>query len=241
MEFGEQTRNPRPKTAAAMPVSGGAAAGVNGSHRRFAPQIPHLSMLGPLYEVNERCIEMLVQGARVDRPGTLSLISHLRDLLRGMTPEMRARAACRAVLLIDMQFANLEWWRAATDHPTRPAPLPSWRGAFPRPAGVQLARATLMLAWHSVRSDPDAVCLLGMVPAVAEVIASLSLTEIDRVVERRFRHVRPRWEDRPAVWRGLLLSAQKEDVRRTRDFNLYSLQLLTGELLSPPVPTKVVR
>jgi hypothetical protein len=190
-----------------------------------------LPTLHPLYEVNERCIELLVQDARKDSPGTLALVRHLHEPLRAMTPASRARAAQRPLLLVDMQFANLEWWRTVKDHPTRAAPLPAWRGAFARPQGVQLARATLMLAWHSVRSDRYGACLLGITPAVSDIIASLSITEIDRLVERRFRHLRPRWEDRPAVWRGLLLLAQNEDFRRTRDFNLYSLQLLTGDLL----------
>jgi hypothetical protein len=72
-------------------------------------------------------------------------------------------------------------------------------------------------------------------PEVARIIASFSLTELDRVVERRFRYVRPRWEDRPAVWRALLLSAQSGDVRRNREVNLRMLQLITGDLLASRV------
>jgi hypothetical protein len=181
---------------------------------------------------------MLVNAARADRPDMPSLVSQLRNLLRRTTPDVRARAARRAVLLVDLQFANFQWWQMLKDHPTRMAPVPAWRGAFPRQASVQLARSTLTLAWHSARSDRHAACLLGLTPAVAELIASLSVTEIDQVVERRFRHVRPRWEDRPTVWRRLLLSAEGEDLRRARDFNVYSLQLLTGDLLTPPAPLK---
>jgi hypothetical protein len=65
---------------------------------------------------------------------------------------------------------------------------------------------------------------------VADIIVGLSLSDIELLVERRFRHVRPRWEDRPAVWRALLLAAESEDFRKKRDFDLYSLQLLTGDL-----------
>jgi hypothetical protein len=65
---------------------------------------------------------------------------------------------------------------------------------------------------------------------VSQVIAGLSLSEIDRIVERNFQHLRPRWEDRPGVWRALLLAAEGEDFRKTRDFDLYSLQLITGDL-----------
>jgi hypothetical protein len=91
----------------------------------------------------------------------------------------------------------------------------------------------LLLAWHKVRVAPHELCLLGITTDVADAIAQLSITEIAAVAERYFRYVRPRWEDRPAVWRRLLLSAQSEDIRRSRDFNLYGIQLLTAELMSP--------
>jgi|HubBroStandDraft_4_1064222.scaffolds.fasta_scaffold07811_2 hypothetical protein len=191
-----------------------------------------LTSLRPLHEVNEHCIDMLVQAARKDSTGAPALVRHLRELLRAMSPESRARTAQRPLLLVDMQLADFEWWRTAKSHATRAAPLPAWRGSFPRPQGVQLARATLMLAWHTVRADRYGTCLLGMSPGVSEIIASLSLTEIDRIVERCFRHARPRWEERPAVWRRLLLAGQSESARLTRDVNLYGLQLLTGELLA---------
>jgi hypothetical protein len=68
---------------------------------------------------------------------------------------------------------------------------------------------------------------------VTDSLRQLPITEIYSIAERRYRHVRPRWEDRPAVWRRLLLSAQSEDIRRSRDFSLYGIQLLTAELISP--------
>jgi len=92
-----------------------------------------------------------------------------------------------------------------------------------------------MLAWHGVRSDPVGSCLLGVSPEVARIIASFSLTELDRAVERRFRFVRPKWEDRPAIWRALLLSAQTSDARRAREVNLRAIQLMTGDLLASRV------
>ena len=189
-----------------------------------------LQSLAPLKAVNERCIEMLALAARKEPSGSLTLVGYLKEVLLRMTPEIRARAAQRPVLLSDMQFTNAPWWRVAREHPARPAPLPSWRGSFPKPQAVSLARATLMLAWHSLRFSPESGVLLGVIPGVAELITELSLTDIDTIVERRFQHVRPRWEDRPAVWERLLLKAESEDFRKTRDFNLYSLQLVTGEL-----------
>ena len=89
-----------------------------------------------------------------------------------------------------------------------------------------------MLAWHSVKADVNASCLLGISPGVAATLASFSLTELDRIAERRFRYVRPRWEDRPIVWRQLLLTAGSADARQARDANLRALQLITGDLIA---------
>jgi hypothetical protein len=192
-------------------------------------------LLQSLQEANERCIQMLAHAARTEARDTFPLVNHLRPLLRGLTPEIRARAARTALLLVDMQLSNAPWWTSLQAHPARPAPLPAARGSFNRASAMPLGRAILMLAWHGVRSDPVGSCLLGVSPDVARVIASFSLTELDGAVERRYRYVRPRWEDRPAVWRALLLSAQSRDARRTREANLRAIQLMTGDLLTSGV------
>ncbi len=189
--------------------------------------------LQEVYEINERCVELLVQAARSERLETFFLVKPLREVLREMTPETRARAARRAFLLVDLEFADADWWRRAKNYPTRSEPLSPDRGTFPRPSALQLARSTLTLAWHSVRADRDAAgVMLGMNSAVSSLIASLSLTEIDLIVERRFRHVRPRWDDRPSVWLQLLRASQNENIRQARDFNVRGLQLIAGALMS---------
>jgi hypothetical protein len=186
-----------------------------------------------LHEINHRCLELLVQAARTDRPGTFPLVNSLRDLLRNMTPEARARAARWDFLLVDLHFADGEVWRTAMDHSARSKRPPTWKGAFPHAAGLQLARATVYVAWQTVQIAPYEAFLMGMTTDVSDVIGELGLTDIYPVAERLFRHVRPRWEDRPGVWRELLVSAQSYDVNRERDFSLYALQLLTAELMSP--------
>jgi hypothetical protein len=189
----------------------------------------------PLFDVNRRCIAALVQMALADRPA-LTLVVHLKDLLARLTPAMHGSSALRTTLLTDMHLAELPWWRKVHDHPKRPLPSPSWLGGFPRSTGLGLARATMMLAWHSVRAAPQRAVLLGVTPQVAELLADFSLTELDEIAERNFRHVRPRWEDRPAVWRALLSAMESQDFRKARDFSVYSLQLMTGELCSAIAP-----
>jgi len=208
------------------------SSGIDPSPIRIASSPRQLSDLRPLYEINERCLELLVRVAQTELP-TFPLVCYLRELLLSLTPEMRARVTHRPLLLVDMQFASGELWRTVKDNPSRPMPGPAWQGNFPRPSAVQLAESTLSFAWHTVHAAPQEVCLLGMTTDVADIIGELSITEIASVAKGLFRHVRPRWEDRPAVWRRMILSSRSKDPWRAREFSLYSVQLLTADLISP--------
>ncbi len=184
--------------------------------------------------VNQRCIEMLTQAARMARLEMSPLVRELREVLLQMTPETRARAARRTFLLVDMELGNGDLWRRFKSHPARVEPALKGRGTFPRAAAVQLARDTLILAWYGVRADcHGAKLLLGMSTVVADIVASLSLADINRIAERQFRYVRPRWEDRPDLWLKLLSASQTPDIRRARDVNLRGLQLIVGAIVIP--------
>lgn len=227
---------PRP-SGSSLPRDSSAATSRNEDARELSPLLRRQgepdSPLAPLHEVNERCLTLLAETARQQKHGTSSLVIALRRPLLAMTPEARARASRRAVLLLDMAFRDRLWWVGARAHPRRATRTLLEHDVFPAPSARYLARATLVLAWHSVRADRTAAgALLGVSCAVAEIIAGLSLEELDLIAERRFRSLRPRWEDRPALWRKLLLSVESSDYRREREFNLLSLKLVIGELLS---------
>jgi len=189
--------------------------------------------LNGVHEVNERCIEMLVSSARQEQTPSFALVLELRELLKSADRALRQRAARVSFLLVDMEFGNPDFWHVVCSHPAQQLKMPLWRGSFPRGSAIQLAHATLVLAWNSLRTDPStARVLLGMARSVAELIGRLKFDEIDRIAHKRFRHVRPRWDDRPALWRRLLLAAQSDDAKLMGAVNLHALQLLTGELLS---------
>jgi hypothetical protein len=188
--------------------------------------------LASLHEVNERCLELLVRAARADPIHPFSLVLPNRDLLLQMTPELRKRAAARAFLLLDFEFRNLEWWTAVCRFPEKQFRGTAWRNPFPRRSAIPLTRATLMLAWQVIRTARDnASIILGMADQVAEIIGDLQLTELDRIADRRHRHLEPRWADRPAVWRALLEAALLSETAATKRADAYGLQLLTGDLL----------
>ena len=99
-------------------------------------------------------------------------------------------------------------------------------------ASIQSTRATLMLAWQVIRTARDNACIiLDMADHVAEIIGDLQLTELDRIADRRQRHLEPRWADRPAVWRAVLEAALVSESAAIKRADAYGLQLLTGDLV----------
>lgn len=183
-------------------------------------------------ELNERCLELLVHQARTEANPPFQLASTLRELLRRTTPETRRRAAERAILLLDFEFQSAEWWEAVHRYPDKKFRTPSGRGSFPRRSGLSLARAALFLAREGCRANLDtARVLFGMARPVADLIAGLELTEVDRIAERRFRHLHPRWPDQPDVWRSLLTASDSQAAIALRRTDLEGLQLIAGELI----------
>jgi hypothetical protein len=227
-------RHPKKTHAVSTTIAGKErtpARSASGSSRGNGEESP----LPGLYEVNLRCIEMLVNAARTEQEGSFALVTELREVLKSLDPAMRERSARCTLCLVDMELGNSNWWHMARRRPSQPIRTSPWRGSFPRPSAIQLARALLLLAWNNLRTDPaTAQALLGMTAPVAETIASLRIDELDPIAQARFRHMRPRWDDRPATWRRLILAAQTADAGLLHEFILHALQLLTGELLPTP-------
>ena len=198
---------------------------------RSAPSLRDESFFLPFHEVNQRCIELLVEAAKIQRRTTQGLVSDLHDLLQSISPLERRRAAQRAFLLVDLQLGDIQRWAGAGAAKDSHVPrLATAHVYFPRAQATRLARATLTLAWHSVRSDQrNAHVLLGMTEPVAEAISRLRFEDIDRIAERRCKYIRPRWSDRPAIWREILSGSSEPSQR---DANLHGVQLITGELLA---------
>lgn len=188
--------------------------------------------LAALHEINGRCLDLLAHAARTGAFAPFSLVGEIRAELLSSTPDSRRRAAARNFLLLDLEFRNAEWWQAISRYPEQPFRGTAWRPPFARRSAIGLTRATLMAAWQAIHSDPDAACiLLAMDRAVAEVISHLPITTLDRISDRRHRHLQARWADRPAIWRGLLQAAEHGDHGRSYVVDVHGLQLLTSDLL----------
>jgi hypothetical protein len=183
-----------------------------------------------LAEINERCLEGLTHS----QPGSraeFDLVRELRSPLQSLTPDMRHRISRVPFLLIDIQFCNEDWWRSVTASPARRFQSPAWKGTFSPRMAASIGRASLAFARQSLRVDaPATMALCGLSSAVAAIITSVKLTQLERVAEHHYSCVRPRWEDRPAVWRRLIACATAEERHRLREFCLHALQLQAGEV-----------
>lgn len=182
----------------------------------------------PVYELNLQCLELLVKAASTEAP-ELPLARQFQGPLRNLSQDARARIAQQSFLLADMKLTRPDWWDSA---PNSRAGARSTliRPAFSKASAIQLGRATITLLRHSTQIFGLEACLLGAHPSVLNSISALSLAEIDRVVERNYSEVRPRWENRPVFWQKLLQTAAGNDVRKKRDLYLTGLQLLGNEI-----------
>ena len=175
---------------------------------------------------------MLVEAARTSQASDEPFVHQLLSFIKTLDAATLATASRFPFLLVDFEFRDPDWWKQVADGNDSAANEAAWLSPFPRAAATTLSRATLMLAWHTVRTDAQAaVVLLGITPAVARQLRSLRLQDIDRIAEQHCRKIRPRWKDRPSVLRQLLMCAKSTEVETAHDFVLHALQLTASTAL----------
>lgn len=192
------------------------------------------AVLEPLYTVNEQCLALLtaLAAAPAPPPAAFGLIESLRADFGALDPLARRRAARIPFLLVELQFRSPEWWRQFKSAPEKAAPESRPR-PLPRTRFIALTRSALTVAWHIARTERDTAALtVGLAPAVAPLIASLSPAELSHLAERQHRFLAPRWAERPALWRQLLAAARSGEEVALRAFRIQALQVIGAEILS---------
>lgn len=161
-------------------------------------------------EINHLLLELLVAAAgRPPSEARPQLVSTLGPALLSLEATARERLARCPVALVDLEFRNLEWWRQIECGQGASEPLQSSPGGLPHLQAVQLAQATLTLAWSTVRSSREtAMIIFGLAPECAARIARLGVPAIQRLGESHGHRVRPRWDADAPFWRELLHIAQ---------------------------------
>ena len=190
--------------------------------------------LAPICDINEQCLQMLVEVARGNPSSADPFLSEILTLTATLNSQTLATAARFPFLLLDFGFSEPKWWRGITGESNDPASELTWLTPFPRTTTTKLARAITMLAWHTVRTDAEAsVVLLGITPEVAGILRSIRFHSIEDLAERHARRLRLRWADRPGVWRQLIACAKHTEIDVAHEFVLHALQLTEGTSLPP--------
>ncbi|MFT3906770.1 MAG: hypothetical protein QM718_10740 [Steroidobacteraceae bacterium] len=197
--------------------------------------------LAPICDINEQCLRMLVTASRATDALAEPFLQPLLSLLANLDESTLASAARFPFLLVDFGFDDPHWWQAVImDSRAQPVHDP-WTVAFPREPMMRLARATAMLAWHTIRTDTEAsLILLGISPEVASIFRSLRLHDLDVLAERHAQDLLPRWHNQPGVWRQLISCAKSTEVEAAHEFVLHALQLAARASL-PGITAAIAR
>jgi hypothetical protein len=182
--------------------------------------------------LNDRSLQVL-QELSASGSETFEIVSAFRELWVKLDESARHRAAKCPFLLLEMRFDSVKWWREPKGASTMSqGPSAALQGSFPKETARELCVEALTLAWHTARSDPRvAAQVLGVLPAVAGIIASLGPRDVQRIALRQSHELRPRWNNNPGFWQQLLLTAIADNEAFLSEFHLHWLQLLGGDLL----------
>jgi len=193
-------------------------------------------MLASLRELNEEALELC---AAAPAGGCAALGEIARHWPR-LDAAARMRAAGCLYLLLDAGFADdehLGCGAACRVHEAAPGCAP----CFAPEAAAPVSQAVLTFAWHLARTEAAAARLLLAVPAAGvAALAQLTLGEVRALARRCTARLRPRWAQRPAVWREFLAAAAAEDAARLARARLRGQRLMAAELRQGPATSMSV-
>jgi hypothetical protein len=184
--------------------------------------------LESLVEVNESCLELLIEEARSRGAGT-PLLRQVDELWRLLDAPTRRRAAAVPYLLLDAGFAEPLRWRPAVGQ-VGDAGGAVYAAYFTVPAVAEVARLVFTYAWHLAHTQGAAARLcLGMSGTCAALIAGHTLCQIQALAATHSAWLRPRWPTRVTAWRELLLAAANGDDAAFERARLRGFALLAAE------------
>lgn len=134
-------------------------------------------------------------------------------------------------VILDLHFADEQWWRLVIDSPTSAMHEPDSTNGLPTELSELLVQETLMFAWHMARSDRTAAIVsFAMRPPVAEIIGALTPAQVRDIASRRSREIHLRWHEDGRFWQDLVLAAEAGDDEAVAELHLHAKLLLLGPL-----------
>ena len=181
---------------------------------------PDATLLDPIAELNAEILDAFAGAA-----------AGLQWQWRALSEDARLRLARCPFLLVDAGFARPELWASLPSvgvHEALPLrTLLAQRGSLATP----LLRRVLLIAWHMARANRSGARIaLGMSASCASVVAGCRIADLEALAERRPAWIRPRWDDRPDVWRAWLSAAAQESPHGLERLQLWGLQMLAADV-----------
>jgi hypothetical protein len=185
--------------------------------------------------LNVRCLELLARLAKAGHDG-FEVARHHRDLWMQFDTRASERAARIPVVLLDCHFRRVDWWDRVIRQSGPQARNSDIPPCIPAADAAPVLREILVEGRTIAISEHRAASLiLGASPGTVKLIADLTSGDIDRISIECASELRPRWDDKVAFWRNLLVAALGEADDALSEVSFHSLQLLGGELMGPVV------
>jgi hypothetical protein len=188
--------------------------------------------IGIVRRVNERCLAWFAASAKYDADSSIETIRQDRALWKELDAGAISRAARIPIFLGNFNFQSVVWWRQAAA-----------RGAMPvnRIVSSPVIRQDLQPLLREVLAEARTVALLEVVSAnlligatseTVQILASLSLPQIDEIATRYAGEFGPRWSDCPSFWERLLRASVNQGRDDSQSLRSHYLQLLGSEFLN---------
>ncbi len=197
-----------------------------------SPRWKRSQSLELVYKLNEQCLELFGVLAADDACAISPWLCGNRDLWAKLNDEGRARAARMPFVILDLHFADQEWWHRDIDALTSAVHEPEFSNGLPPDLSARLVQETLMFAWQMARTDLTAAQVsFAMLPRVAEVVAGLMPSEVRYIAARSQGEIRVRWASNCNFWRALLLAATAADQETLAELQLQAKLSVLGPLI----------
>jgi hypothetical protein len=166
-----------------------------------------------VHQMNERCIDLLCElSIDHDPECDWPFLRSNRDLWSRLDAQSRKRLATFPYVLVDIRFGDGLWWQAIRSRSSTDWGKEVRGQGLPKPDFECLALEALMFAWQVVRENKRvAHVIFAMAPSVALSISALSMQQIRTVANQSAKELRFHWNDKPELWRELLIAARTAD------------------------------
>ena len=189
---------------------------------------PEKALLDSLREINLRFLLALMDAGNAGDYESRPDLGAAGPAFKALNPESATRASRFPFLMMDLGLSEADaacslhsvLQKQSTVRDQDPLANTMWHHRS------AIARAALMLAWHSVRVDVGtALILFGLSPGNATELSSLALHETEPLTSYCATPLRVRWHQSRYLWQQLLMPTSHTSLESVRAFVMHVFRL----------------